>query len=33
MNKVFSDVRNGVDAKQTLERAQDQLKSLFSRMR
>lgn len=33
MNKAFSDVRNGADANQTLDRAQSQLKSLFSRMR
>jgi len=33
MNKAFSDVRNGADPKQTLDRAEKQLKATFSRLK
>lgn len=33
MNKAFSDVRNGADPKQTLDRANDQLKAMFARLK
>lgn len=33
MNKAFSDVRNGADAKQVLDKAEDQLKTAFSRLK
>ncbi|RKP53705.1 sugar ABC transporter substrate-binding protein [Pararobbsia silviterrae] len=33
MNKAFSDVRNGADAKQTLDRANGQLTSIFARLK
>jgi ABC-type glycerol-3-phosphate transport system substrate-binding protein len=33
MNKAFSDVRNGADVKQTLDRAQKQLVAAFSRLK
>lgn len=33
MNRAFSDIRNGADVKQTLERAQSQLKSSLARIR
>ncbi|HTJ92373.1 MAG TPA: sugar ABC transporter substrate-binding protein [Pararobbsia sp.] len=33
MNKAFSDVRNGADPKQTLERANNQLKAMFARLK
>jgi multiple sugar transport system substrate-binding protein len=32
MNKAFSDVRNGADPKQTLDRAEQQLKAAFARL-
>ena len=33
MNKAFSDVRNCTDAKEVLDGAQDQLTSVFARLR
>jgi multiple sugar transport system substrate-binding protein len=33
MNKAFSDVRNGADAKATLDRAESQLKAMFGRLK
>ena len=33
MNRAFSDVRNGADAKAELSQASDQLQTMFSRLR